>query len=181
MLLHNGRLANPLDQHTRAIAAVAGKTKKTMEELARLAQLEARGGMYETAEGALGLPVANVWRCLYNAAKAFKLGESVKQALIPTIEVVPLLIGGDAIACDDYIGADSERLFYVPVVIKRNRTMRARPKIPAGWEATVSMILLTDVLQAESLKPVIERAGRLVGLGDWRPLYGTFSATTEVS
>jgi hypothetical protein len=67
-------------------------------------------------------------------------------------------------------------LSYVSVVIQRRRTMRARPIIPTGWTATVEMLLLTDVLEAERLLPVLARAGRLVGLCDRRPIYGTFDA-----
>ena len=43
MLLHNGRLENPLDPHTRAIAAIAKKRNKTDKDYAELASLEARG------------------------------------------------------------------------------------------------------------------------------------------
>jgi hypothetical protein len=173
MLMHNGRLSNPLDPHTRGIAAIAKKTNKTDKDHAELASLEARGSMYETDAGLLGMPNINVWRCIYNAAKAFKLGEDIKRALIATLDVTPILIKGKTELCDTYIG-DASRILYVPVVIKKNRTMRARPIIPIGWETTVSFALLTDVLQPERLTPVIERAGRLVGLGDWRPIYGTF-------
>ncbi len=178
MIMHNGRLANPLDKHTRAVAAIAKKRNKTDSDRADLALLEARGGMYETPEGLIGLPVPNVWRCIYDAAKAFKLGKSVQQALIGTPDIVPILINGSPEKCDSYLrdDPDSGRLLYVPVVVMGKRTMRARPVIQPGWEATVSFILLADVLQPENLVPVIERAGRLVGLGDWRPLHGTFKA-----
>lgn len=135
--------------------------------------------MYETSEGNLGLPNGNVWKCLFTAAKAFKLGKRVAEALMGNADVVTLLIDGQPRRCDTYIAEDPTRLLYVPVVINGRRTMRARPIIPAGWKATVSFVLLEDVLQPESLKPVIERAGRLIGLGDWRPIYGTFEAAVR--
>lgn len=175
MLLHNGRLANPLDPHTRAIAAIATKKKKTDSELAELAAMEARGGMYETAKGELGLPYDNVWRCLFDAGKAYKLGSAIKQALVPSPDIAVLIIGGKPQKCDTYV-TGPDRFLYGSVVVNGRRTMRARVIIPAGWEAEVKFVLLEDVLQAEKLKPVLERAGRLCGLCDWRPKYGTFEA-----
>ncbi len=176
MLMHNGRLANPLDPHTRAVAAISKKRNKTDKDLAELAQLESRGSMWETPDGLLGVPVEAVWRCLWDSAKAFKLGEDVKRAIIPTLEIAPLLIGGSVQKCDTYLADAPGRLSYRSVVINRRRTMRARPIIPVGWEVTVSMEILTDVLEPEKLVPVIQRAGRLTGIGDWRPIWGTFTA-----
>jgi hypothetical protein len=181
MILHNGRLANPLDPHTRAVAAIARKRNKTDTDHAELAAIEARGGMYETSDGRLGLPTENVWRCLYDAAKAYKLGEAVKQALLDPADVVPLTIPGlGTPQCDEYLRRREGLLLYVPVVVQRRRVMRARPLVPAGWSATVDFTLLTDVLQPERLGPVFDRAARLVGLGDWRPRYGLFEVHAEV-
>ena len=180
VLFHNGRLANPLDPHTRAIARIAKKRNKTDSDYAELAQIEARGGMYEAPGDMLGLPIGNVLTCLRDAGKTFKLGKAIEQAiLLPDANpVVPVLLGGQPVACDTYLGGDeaANRLLYVSVVVNRRRTMRARALAPAGWEATCEFTVLTDVIQPEHLKPVIERAGRLGGLCDWRPRYGTFSA-----
>jgi len=178
MLMHNGRLANPLDPHTRAIKAIAGKKKKTDADYANLALLESRGGMYEAPGDVIGLPIENVWTSLRDAGRAFKIGKQIEQALIPSPEIVPLEIDGATIKCDDYLTDHPERLSYVPVVVNNKRTMRARPIIPVGWQATVSFTLLDDVLQLETLAPAIDRAGRLVGLGDRRPMFGTY--TVEV-
>lgn len=178
MLQHNGRLANPLDQHTRQLKALTGKRKKTDDDLVSIMLTEARGACYETSEGLLGLPTAAVWRSIYDAAKAFKLGEDIKRSLSFEDSTEPLLIDGKNVTCDDWI-ASPDRVDYRPVKVSGRKTMRARPLIPAGWQATFYFDLLTDVLDARDLAPVLERAGRLVGVGDWRPIYGTYSA--EVS
>ena len=175
MLMHNGRLSNPFDEYTRAMKAISNKRKKTDEDLAELAQIEARGGMYETEDGLLGLPCANVWRCIWDAAKAYKLGADVKRALLATPDVSPLTIDGSHQKCETYLSEREDRLLYVPVKLS-GRVMRARAVIPAGWEADISFTILTDILQTELLVPVLERAGRVGGVGDWRPVYGTFKA-----
>ena len=56
--------------------------------------------------------------------------------------------------------------------------MRARCLIPEGWTTTHRLQLLEDIIDPRDLTKVFDRAGRVVGVGDWRPIYGTF--TTEV-
>lgn len=173
MLQHNGRLSNPLDPYTRAIKAISKKRNKTDEDLAEMAQLEARGCMYETDDGFLGLPNENVWRCVYDASKAFKLGEDIKRGLNFIPQTMPLVIDGEQAKCDTYLH-DPEHMFYKSVKVMRARVMRSRPII-RNWTSTHDFDLLDDVIDLGNLMPVLERAGRLVCVGDWRPLYGHFT------
>jgi hypothetical protein len=68
MLMHNGRLANPIDPWTRQLKALTSKRKKTDEDILQIAQVEARAGCWETVDGMLGVPSAAVWRCFYDAS-----------------------------------------------------------------------------------------------------------------
>lgn len=181
MIQHNGRLANQLDPYTRRLAAITKKTKKTDEDWATIMQIESRGSCWETPDGILGVPTEAVWRSLYNAATAFKRGEDIKRSLLFDDEVRPLLVDGEQVTCDDFL-RDPENVFLKVVVIGRNRTMRARPRVPTGWQTTHRFELLTDVIDARNLAPILERAGRLVGIGDWRPRYGRYEiAIKEVA
>jgi hypothetical protein len=179
MLQHNGRLANPIDQWAQLLKALTSKRKKTDEDLAAIRQVEARGGCWETRDGLLGIPTSAVWRSIYDAATAYKLGASVKRALHFSDETIPLLVGGETVFCDDYL-ADAANIDYRPVVVNRVRTMRARPLVHPGWVSTHQFNLLDDVIDIRELVPVLERAGRLVGLGDWRPTYGTYDVEVLV-
>lgn len=172
MLQHNGRLANPVDPYTMKLKNLVGKRKKTDDDLVDIMRTEARGSCWETPEGLMGVPNAAVWRCLYDAAKAFKLGEDIKRSLSFEDTTVPLLIGGEKVACDDYLQRDGA-VDYRPVKVMGKKPMRARPRIN-GWQSEHTFDLLTDVMNARDLEPILHRAGRLVGLGDWRPIYGTF-------
>jgi len=178
MLQHNGRLANPLDPHTRKLSSLTGKRKKTDDDLYAIMQVEARGGCWETEDGLLGVPNAAVWRSIYDAAKAFKLGEDIKRSLNFEDTTVPIEIDGGKVTCDEYL-EDSSHIDYRPVKVGTRKTMRARPLVKAGWTSTHSMDLVESVMRVDDLGPVLERAGRLVGIGDWRPTYGTY--TMEVS
>lgn len=176
LLMHNGRLSNPIDPHTQALKQLTAKRKKTDEDLIEIMRCEARGAAYETDDGLLGFPTQNVWRCIYDAAKAYKRGEDIKRALSFNPIVEPLAVNGEHVKVEDFLYSDPNRtILYVPVSVNRAKTMRARPQIH-NWALTASFDLLEDVLDPRDLLPVLERAGRLVGLGDWRPIYGTFEA-----
>jgi hypothetical protein len=152
---------------------VTGTRKKTDDDRAEIARIEYRGGLYETTDGLVGWPTQNVWRCLYDAATKFKLGTTVKRALVFDDVTVPMLLDGETAKADTLLDERPETLDYRSVVVQRARTMRARPKL-TGWSCEHTFELLEDELQVQNLIPVFERAGRLVGIGDWRPVYGTF-------
>jgi len=62
------------------------------------------------------------------------------------------------------------------VVIQRNGVNRTRPAMKAGWRADFQlMVLLPEYISRDDLHQVISNAGRLIGLGDFRPTYGRFN------
>lgn len=174
MLLHNRRLANPTDEWTRQLKQLTAKRKKTDEDLIDIMRVEARGAIYETSDGLLGLPTENVWRSLYDAATAFKRGQDIKRALSsPPDQMELLLVAGEQVKVETYL-ENPDHIDYRSVKIMGKRTMRARPVVN-GWTTTHTFELLEDVIDPRDLVPIFERAGRLVGLGDWRPTWGTYS------
>lgn len=178
MLQHNGRLANPLDPYTQRLKQFTAKKKKTDEDLMNILMAEARGAVYETTDGLIGFPTQNVWRSVYDAATAFRRGADIKRALSFEDSIEPLLVDGAHITVDKFLAVPAN-IDYRPVAVNRAKTMRARPKVQLPWAATFAFDLLDDVIDARDLAPILERAGRLVGLGDWRPIYGTFSVEVE--
>lgn len=61
------------------------------------------------------------------------------------------------------------------VQVQRNGITRCRPAMLAGWEAAFDiMVNLPEYIAADHLHDVIANAGKLIGLGDFRPTYGRF-------
>jgi hypothetical protein len=61
------------------------------------------------------------------------------------------------------------------VVVQRSAITRERPAMLAGWEATFEIMVQTpEYISREMLHHVLINAGRLVGVGDFRPTYGRF-------
>lgn len=64
------------------------------------------------------------------------------------------------------------------VVVQRNGITRVRPAFRAGWKARVQfLVMLPEYVDEPFLIEVIQMAGRLVGVGDFRPTYGRFDMT----
>lgn len=61
------------------------------------------------------------------------------------------------------------------VVIQRSGVNRTRPAMKIGWRADVQFsVLLPEYIAQSDLHSVLETAGRLIGVGDFRPTYGRF-------
>jgi len=65
------------------------------------------------------------------------------------------------------------------VVIQRNGVNRIRPAFHKGWRATFELqVILPEYITRDVLGAAITNAGRLVGVGDFRPTYGRFQVVT---
>jgi hypothetical protein len=61
------------------------------------------------------------------------------------------------------------------VQVQRNGVTRVRPALRAGWQASfVFMVNLPEYVSREMLLGLLTDAGRLIGVGDFRPTYGRF-------
>jgi hypothetical protein len=61
------------------------------------------------------------------------------------------------------------------VVIQRNGVNRTRPAMHKGWRAGFELqVILPEYITREILGAAVSNAGRLVGVGDFRPTYGRF-------
>jgi hypothetical protein len=64
------------------------------------------------------------------------------------------------------------------VMVQRNGITRIRPAMNVGWvvEFTI-MVNLPEYIESPMLNEVIQSAGRLIGVGDFRPTFGRFAVT----
>lgn len=65
------------------------------------------------------------------------------------------------------------------VCIQRNAITRSRPAMKEGWTATfILMVNLPEYIDQALLNSTIQQAGKLIGLGDFRPSFGRFNITS---
>ena len=184
LIVHNG--AAGLDTHSpvkREIARITAKkgTNRTETDELRLVELECINALYLDAAGRPTFPAAAVRACIERAARKQKQGGSVREGLIVS--------SVDAFDYDEgRYGRTVEELgrkaqFRVPVVVQRARVMRTRAMFELPWTIRATVETLVESVDRAMLENWLETAGRLVGIGDWRPEksghYGRFNAAVE--
>jgi len=170
LMTHNERLASKLDPIAREMAAVSGKRRKTDDDLAELARLEFIGGVYETEDGLVGIPTWNVFRSLQDGARINKLGRHVERSLVPITDVVEIRHDGPS---KPFAAWEAGCFDQRSVKVGQSKVTRTRPAF-ANWSIDVRFALDTEILNLDDLRLVAANAGRLVGLGDYRPRFGRY-------
>ena len=176
LLMHNGRLANPLDPSTQALKALTSKRKKTDDDLSDIARAEFLGGLYIDPDVGPFIPGENIERAIRDGATLTKNGMNVKRGLFIETDVNPLAYTGPRTA--EALWDDENFRLIRTVRNQQNRVSRTRP-VFAQWSTAAEGSLDEAILDFRTLGGIVEQAGMYVGLGDWRPRYGRFSAELE--
>ena len=130
---------------------------------------------YRNSEGELCLPGEYLRQAIIHAAKYKQDPRSPRKSAMDLFKagVVSLTVLASLGKTDwDY-------LHQCRVTIQRNGITRSRPAIREGWEARIQLLInLPEYINAKLLQEVATNAGRLVGVGDFRPTYGRFRITS---
>lgn len=174
LMMHSEKTVNPFDPLTVELKKLTGKRKKTDEDLVEIARLEFVAGTYWTPEAGYHIPGGNIESMLIASAKHFRLGQQVKQAVAVTEVHCPFKFSDDKLPPDKLW----ENKAYVDirgVRVGTAKVNRCRP-VFASWSVSFTAAFAPDKINPEDLVRVVENAGRYIGLGDFRPRYGRFTA-----
>ncbi len=168
MLLHNGRLANPLDQWAVAMKEVSSKRNKTEADHLEMARIEWYGSLYTDEESRVCIPGENIESVMVDGAKKLKLGPRVKAGVISPglwrVEYQGPKNPDEMWTCGKFTDTRGVR-------IGKNRVMRTRP-IFREWRLTFDLLFMG--LNKKEVVDALTAAGEQVGLGDFRPKFGRF-------
>lgn len=175
LLIHNERLAVSTDEYARPLKAITSKSKKSDDDYAEMARLEYLGGLYLTSGGRSGLPAWNVFRSIQDGARLNRLGKQVERGLFAAKgdEIVEIKHSGPSDIENHYRsgGIDTRT-----VRVGQQRVVRTRPRY-IDWSVAVDFIVDTEVLRLDDLALAVDNAGRMIGIGDYRPRFGRYEAT----
>ena len=185
LMVHSERLADRLDEFTRAISAISKKRNKTEADEEEIGRLEFYGGLYTTPQitspadlngQRICMPAWNILRCLQAGATPQKRGKDVLRGVFPLAENAPLVCDGPEEIVERWKGG-----LYVrkTVGVQRSRTVRTRA-IFTGWSLQLPVEVDPNVFDVHTLKAAWEYAGTYVGLAEMRPIQGRFKGTVEV-
>lgn len=171
ILMHSARLADPMDDATKALASVTGKRKKTDDDHVEVARLEHLGSLYISEEFGPFIPGQNIEAALFRGAARRKLGTALKSGLLVPQNVNPLIYKGPRDA--EGLWEDKTFVHRSSVKVGTSRVIRTRPVFPQ-WSVAFEGELDTEVVAKTDFEGIAADTGRLVGLGDWRPRFGRF-------
>ena len=171
LLLHNGQTADPLNKWAKLIKVITSKRKKTDADHEEIARLEFYAGLYLDADGPI-LPNNMIDALIINAAKKFNEGPMAKSGCL-CLEHAKLEYEGPRTA--DELWADENFRFSAIVRVGTSRLPRMRP-IFQEWSTIITLQIENSLINITRMDEWLDAAGKQVGLGDWRPVYGRFTA-----
>lgn len=171
MLMHSDRLANPLDPATikhQELTKIRTKTRDIHEAIMQSLWFSA---LYLNNNGRIVMPAQNIRKALIEGARFHKRGKDIERGVIINAEHAILEYDGPK---------DIERLWEKKefrdiraVVVSRRRVMTCRPRFNK-WAFQIEIVYDDTVINTGDLAIAIEQSGQLVGIGDYRPLFGRF-------
>jgi hypothetical protein len=164
---------SPLLFHRWSVESIAEKAKAAKGSAAKRED-DVESYVWRLESGELGMPGEYVRQAVIHAAKFRQDPRSsrksamdlYKAAVVSLTDLAPL-----GARTWDFL--DQRR-----VTVQRAGVTRSRPGFHAGWRADFDFqIQLPEYVQPADLLDVLVNAGRLVGVGDFRPTYGRFQVT----
>jgi len=174
MLMHSDKLSDPLNPATKAHKRLTSDRalKKTDEGVVAIAKSEYLASLYTNSDGIVCLPGLNIRKSLIEGARLHKGGKNIERGVIILDDMIPLVFDGPK--TPEKLWDDPRFVDARSVVVMRSRLIRYRPVFKA-WSATVNCIVNEESIDIESLMHYWREAGAMVGMGDFRPLFGRYS------
>ena len=130
--------------------------------------------VYRDREGLLCIPTEYFRMSIINAAKYKQDPRSPRKSAMDLFKAG--LVGLSDLCClgiKEWEYVDRRR-----VMVQRNGITRCRPALFSGWKVSMQFQVLTpEYIAPQMLNETIASAGRLVGVGDFRPTFGRFNIT----
>ena len=171
------RGTSPFLFHRWSVDGVEAKSKAAKGSKAKKED-DLESYVYRTPEGNLAIPGEYFRMAIVNAAKYKQDPRSPRKSAMD-------LFKAGVVTLDELCAVGKEKWDYIDrrrVMIQRSAITRSRPALLAGWEIEFSVQVLTpEYISPELLNETIQAAGRLIGVGDFRPTHGRFQVTSFIS
>jgi len=147
----------------KARAAKGSKAKKTDD---------VESYVYRTPEGELAIPGEYFRQSIVGAARYRQDPRSTRKSAMDLVKAA-------VVAMTEYCSVGKVDWDYLDrrrVVVQRNAITRDRSALHAGWRCQVQFLVnLPEYVSPQLLYSMLSDAGRLVGVGDFRPTFGRFA------
>ncbi len=128
--------------------------------------------LWRDADGFVSIPGEYVRQSVIHAAKYEQDPRSPRKSMMDLMKAALVSLtecASTGLKEPDYY--DKRR-----VVIQRSAITRTRPALKEGWRAKfILMCNLPEYVPAQKLNGLLQQAGRIIGLADFRPSFGRFN------
>ncbi len=190
LLVHNGQASSPLHPYAKASKIISSKRKKTDEDYLELARLDFESSLYfdpplhpnkkNNGKG-IGpyIPAQNLYMSLINGARIVRLGKAIERGVISYGDIMlPLIYDGPRTIKELWGNGESKYVDTRPVKVGQSKVDRCRA-IFSDWAIEAEFLIDLNIIDYEQFEEVTRLAGQMVGIGDYRLLYGKFEATCK--
>lgn len=178
LLLHNPRLANPLDPEAKRHKEVSGKRKKTDEDHEWLLNHNWEFAFYLNKEDQLIIPSHMLEACIVNGAKDFKMGNQFKSTFMVLSDALLVDPRTDKVYTMKQMFAGKQKFMDVrPVKLQQKTTLMAARPILEHWCLEFEASYMEEKLNHQDVMQAIENGGKYKSIGDYRPKFGRFQVT----
>lgn len=150
--------------------AVAGKARAAKNSKAKKTD-NVESYVYRNDQGDICLPGEYLRMAIVGAARYRQDPRSPRKSAMD-------LYKAGLVVLTDLASLGSKEWDYLDrrrVTVQRNGITRERPGFRVGWRAEFEILVNTpEYISAQDLQAVLMDAGRLIGVGDFRPTYGRF-------
>lgn len=163
----------PLLFHRWSVDGVEAKSRAAKGSKAKKED-DLESYVYRLESGNLAIPGEYLRMSIVNAARFRQDPRSPRKSALD-------LAKAGIITLDELCDLGVREWDYVDrrrVMIQRNGITRHRPAMKLGWQfESHLMVNLPEYISQELLMGLLSDAGRLIGVGDFRPTFGRFSVT----
>ncbi len=153
------------------IKQISSKRAKTDADYEEMARIEFLAGLYLDESGPI-LPAYMIEAAILGGAKKSKEGQASKSGCF-CLEHARLEYDGPRQANE--LWEDERFRFSAIVRVQTSRVSRMRP-VFREWSAIIDINIEDTLVNPARVDEWLTAAGSQVGLGDWRPQYGRFTA-----
>jgi len=155
-----------VDGIDKQAAAVKGSKAKKTDDV--------ESYVYRTDKNELAIPSEYFRQSIIHAAKFRQDPRSPRKSAMDLFKAA-------VICLDDLCSLGVKEWDYLDrrrVTIQRNGITRTRPAMNTGWRVRLHLsCILPEYVSDQLLNEVLQAAGRLIGVADFRPTYGRFQVT----
>lgn len=171
LLMNSCRGVNPTDPLVIEKKGITSKRKKTEEDHFAILDIDYMLAIYHDPELGPYLPAECIEACCRDAAKKNRQGKLVQTALFVSPDRVPLEYDGPREL--EQLVADTNFRDVRVGNIQRSKVLICRPRFN-HWRASFTIYYDETLIDTDTIKGLLIRAGQQIGICDYRPRYGKF-------